>query len=463
MTVGPFLLLAVVVSIAALADRLLHLTCPADHLLVISGKKPRVLHPGGAGWRWPLVERVERLSLLPFEVELRFSGAYARGGIPFSAIATLQARISTSHVAQAVERLLGTSTKDQKRLLSQLGEGTFRQALADWSVSLEGGAQLEKQVLLLGRVEATKLGLSLESVRLLSLSDPAGRNYAPSLLEPARPSPSSSAAAERRLVEERWLARLRENHWASAGTLHTGLPKGGTVRDSSAKKDEGTEGVVHQQQRCSVTWSPSGLVAKSLDGEQLLGFEEGDCLSLHLSRGAERLSDSFWARWRGELPRARELLLVELRKGTARLRLAAECQPAQLEGLTLMQGVAGYREAGEGAQPLLGLLSSAVSLGATLALGTPMPMGQRVSLPSGVLLEATVLGTFVRVPACFGLRHRLYPASAFGLPEQRSSSGATRWVLPFLGSSRRHLELGAHPSPLVEQVERLLKGRESTS
>ena len=100
-----------------LARSLLHI-CPPNEVLIFSGRKHalpdgsqrgfRVVF-GGRGWRIPMIETVDRMTLNVMEVPLSIRNAYSRGGIPLNVGAIANIKISSDRavIGNAIERFLG--------------------------------------------------------------------------------------------------------------------------------------------------------------------------------------------------------------------------------------------------------------------------------------------------------------------------------------------------------------------
>ena len=92
--------------------------CQPNEVLIFSGRNRRLADGstlgyrvirGGRSFRWPILERVDRLELNTIPIDLAVSNAYSKGGIPLTvrAIANVKVSSNETELNNAVERLLG--------------------------------------------------------------------------------------------------------------------------------------------------------------------------------------------------------------------------------------------------------------------------------------------------------------------------------------------------------------------
>ena len=91
---------------------------------------------GGAGMRWPLLEKVEFLSLNVMTIPLEIKRAYTLKGVPVSvkAVANVKIRGEETFLQAAAERFLGMSHDEIKRVIFQTLEGHLRSILGTLTV-----------------------------------------------------------------------------------------------------------------------------------------------------------------------------------------------------------------------------------------------------------------------------------------------------------------------------------------
>ena len=103
--------------------RLFHI-CSPNEVLVFSGGKSTVegrpvgyrIVKGGSSLRTPLLERVDRMSLLSIPIDLKVANAYSKGGIPLRVHAIANVKVSSDPrvVGNAIERFLGRDRKSTR-------------------------------------------------------------------------------------------------------------------------------------------------------------------------------------------------------------------------------------------------------------------------------------------------------------------------------------------------------------
>jgi len=91
---------------------------------------------GGAGMRWPLLEKVEFLSLNVMTIPLEIKRAYTLKGVPVSvkAVANVKIRGEDAFLQAAAERFLGMPHDEIKRVIFQTLEGHLRSILGTLTV-----------------------------------------------------------------------------------------------------------------------------------------------------------------------------------------------------------------------------------------------------------------------------------------------------------------------------------------
>lgn len=181
-TVGLVVAAGLLVLIAA-AKALMQI-CPPNEVLIFSGRRfrmpdgsvrgYRVLF-GGRGWRWPIVERVDRMSLSVVETPISIRGAYSRGGIPLNVEAVANIKISSdpSVVGNAIERFLGRDLSEIRRVAKETLEGHLRGVLATLTPEevnedrLKFAEELSRE----SEEDLRKLGLHVDTLKILHVAD----------------------------------------------------------------------------------------------------------------------------------------------------------------------------------------------------------------------------------------------------------------------------------------------------
>lgn len=161
--------------------------CPPNEVLIFSGRRHRTsdgamrgfrLVFGGRGWKMPIFEKVDRLSLNNIEVPISIRGAYAQGGIPLNVDAVANVKISSDEVVvgNAIERFLGQNPNEIKRVAKETLEGHLRGVLARLTPEevnedrLKFAEELSRE----SELDLSKLGIHLDTFKVQHVSDETG-------------------------------------------------------------------------------------------------------------------------------------------------------------------------------------------------------------------------------------------------------------------------------------------------
>lgn len=175
--------LTVLLLAVAFVRRFLMIGQP-DELLVISGRKHRapdgstvgyrVVH-GGRAWRWPIVEKVERMDLSILTVPMSMRGAYSEGGIPLELHAVANVKVSSdlALAGNAIERFLGHQRSEIARVAKETLEGHLRGVVATMTPEEVNEDRLKFAERLADEAGAdlAKLGLQLDVLKIQAVSD----------------------------------------------------------------------------------------------------------------------------------------------------------------------------------------------------------------------------------------------------------------------------------------------------
>jgi flotillin len=132
---------------------------------------------GGRRFRWPIIEKVERLDLTLMSVNIHIEGAYSKGGIPLNVHAIANVKISSNPrvIGNAIERFLGRDQREVLRVAQETLEGHVRGVLASMTPEEVNENRLKFADEL--HQEATpdfeKLGLHLDILKIQNISDEA--------------------------------------------------------------------------------------------------------------------------------------------------------------------------------------------------------------------------------------------------------------------------------------------------
>ena len=161
--------------------------CQPNEVLIFSGRQRRLsqggavgyrIIQGGRGFRIPIIERVDRMSLNTIPIDLTVTNAYSKGGIPLTVRAIANVKIASSEVAlnNAVERLLGKRLDEVQLIAKETLEGNLRGVLALLTPEEvnEDRLKFAKELLEEADQDLNALGLQLDTLKIQSVEDDRG-------------------------------------------------------------------------------------------------------------------------------------------------------------------------------------------------------------------------------------------------------------------------------------------------
>ncbi len=182
----PIIVVAVFLSliIAAWLYSRNYIKVSPNEVAVFSGRERRLpdgtavgyrMVKGGAGMRWPLLEKVEFLSLNVMTIPLEIKRAYTVKGVPVSvkAIANVKIRGEDTFLQAAAERFLGMSHDEIKRVVFQTLEGHLRSILGTLTVEeINNDRQSFAQKLTSeAATDLQRMGIGVDVLTILEISD----------------------------------------------------------------------------------------------------------------------------------------------------------------------------------------------------------------------------------------------------------------------------------------------------
>lgn len=220
--------------LSAIARRVL-IICTPNQALIFSGRKRRMADGTQAGYRVvlggravrvPLLERVDRMSLLSIPIDLQVTNAYSKGGIALKVHAIANVKLSSDPrvIGNAIERFLGRDPKEIAKVARESLEGHLRGVLANLTPEEVNEDRLKFATALVDEAENDfkKLGLQLDILKIQNVSDDAkylasiGRARIALVLRDAEVAESSAKSeAEQREAEAK---RAGEVSIQQAGT-----------------------------------------------------------------------------------------------------------------------------------------------------------------------------------------------------------------------------------------------------
>jgi len=179
---------AVSLGILSLLAKSILVICPPNQVVIFSGRKRKLADGsqvgyrvvlGGRSVRIPILERVDRMSLLSIPIDLKVANAYSKGGIPLRVHAIANVKVSSDPrvVGNAIERFLGRDPAEIARVAKESLEGHLRGVLANMTPEEVNEDRLKFATGLVDEAEGDfrKLGLTLDTLKIQNISDEA--NY----------------------------------------------------------------------------------------------------------------------------------------------------------------------------------------------------------------------------------------------------------------------------------------------
>lgn len=157
---------------------------PPNEVLIFSGGKHKLPDGtvrgfrvvfGGRGYRNPIYEQVDRMSLNIMEVPIAIRGAYSRGGIPLNVDAIANVKISSDEriIGNAIERFLKQNTNDIRRVSKETLEGHLRGVLAKLTPEEvnEDRLKFSEELSSESEMDLSKLGIHLDTFKIQHVGD----------------------------------------------------------------------------------------------------------------------------------------------------------------------------------------------------------------------------------------------------------------------------------------------------
>ena len=161
--------------------------CQPNEVLIFSGRQRRLTDGGsvgyrvirgGRGFRIPIVEKVDRLTLNTIPIDLTVTNAYSKGGIPLTvrAIANVKVASHEPELNNAVERLLGKRLEEIQMIAKETLEGNLRGVLALLTPEEvnEDRLKFARELLEEADNDLSVLGLQLDTLKIQSVEDDRG-------------------------------------------------------------------------------------------------------------------------------------------------------------------------------------------------------------------------------------------------------------------------------------------------
>lgn len=164
-----------------------YLKVPPNVVAIFSGRRRKLpdgrvvgyrMVKGGAAFRWPLLEKVDYLSLNVFTIPLEIRRAYTLQGVPVSvkAVANVKIKSDDLSLSAAAERFLGMSHEQIQRVIFQTLEGHLRSILGTLTVEeINNDRQSFAQKLTSeAAVDLERMGIGVDVLTIQEISDEEG-------------------------------------------------------------------------------------------------------------------------------------------------------------------------------------------------------------------------------------------------------------------------------------------------
>lgn len=180
-----FLIAIVVIGVVLFASTTVVLTVKnlikiagPNEVLIFSGRGGYRSIKGGRGYRWPLIEAVDRIDLTNMNIDLAVSNAYSKGGIPLTVhgVANLKIGGHQPLLGHAVERLMGMERRQIIKMAKDTLEGNLRGVLSQLTPEQVNQDKLSFAEKLQDEADKdlSKLGLVLDTLKIQNVSDDVG-------------------------------------------------------------------------------------------------------------------------------------------------------------------------------------------------------------------------------------------------------------------------------------------------
>lgn len=160
--------------------------CAPNEVLIFSGPHRMAngrqigyrLVQGGRGFRWPLIEVVNRMDLTNMVIDIRVASAYSKGGIPLNVEAVANVKIASAEptIGNAIERLLTKARQDIMTVARETLEGNLRGVLATLTPEEvnQDRDKFAESLLQEADQDLSRLGLELDTLKIQNVSDDRG-------------------------------------------------------------------------------------------------------------------------------------------------------------------------------------------------------------------------------------------------------------------------------------------------
>ena len=176
----------VVALLLTLVLRTLLYVSEPNEALIFSGNRRSVegrelgyrMIRGGRALRVPLLEKVDRVDLTMFTIDVVVQNAYSRGGIPLNVVGVANVKVAGEEplMNNAVERFLGRQRPEIMRIAKETLEGNLRGVLAQLTPEEvnEDKTRFAQTLIEEAEHDMHRMGLVLDTLKVQNVSDDVG-------------------------------------------------------------------------------------------------------------------------------------------------------------------------------------------------------------------------------------------------------------------------------------------------
>jgi flotillin len=176
----------VVALLLTLVLRTLLYVSEPNEALIFSGNRRSVegrelgyrMIRGGRALRVPLLEKVDRVDLTMFTIDVVVQNAYSRGGIPLNVVGVANVKVAGEEplMNNAVERFLGRQRPEIMRIAKETLEGNLRGVLAQLTPEEvnEDKTRFAQTLIEEAEHDMHRMGLMLDTLKVQNVSDDVG-------------------------------------------------------------------------------------------------------------------------------------------------------------------------------------------------------------------------------------------------------------------------------------------------
>ncbi len=189
--VATGLLMLALLGVFALVARS-YVKVPPNTVAVFSGRKRVVVDPstgerrvigyrfvrGGASIKWPVVERVDHLSLELLSIPIKVDTIYTKEGVPVTVEAVANVKVASDDISigNAVERFLSKPKSEIEKVTRETMEGQVRSILSNLTVEEANRDRhaFQEKVVEQASAELRQMGLTVDNIVIKAISDSQG-------------------------------------------------------------------------------------------------------------------------------------------------------------------------------------------------------------------------------------------------------------------------------------------------